>query len=129
MPPTGRRSSRRTPGERALAELNKHREKIQAVFQDFDQDGSGTVSDEEFAMALELLGVDVYAPAPAHPHPLPLPLPHPHPHPHPLPLPLPLVPPPCPGPRGAPRQRPPLRSLLPASRSAACSPRFLAVLC
>ena len=64
MPPTGRRSSRRTPGERALAELNKHREKIQAVFQDFDQDGSGTVSDEEFAMALELLGVDVSVPQP-----------------------------------------------------------------
>ena len=64
MPPTGRRRSRRTPGERALAELNKHREKIQAVFQDFDQDGSGTVSDEEFAMALELLGVDVSVPQP-----------------------------------------------------------------
>ena len=62
MPPT--RRSRRSPGERALAELNKHREKIQAVFQDFDQDGSGTVSDEEFAMALELLGVDVSVPQP-----------------------------------------------------------------
>ena len=40
----------------------KQREKIEAVFKEFDEDGSGTVSDEEFAMALELLGVDVSVP-------------------------------------------------------------------
>ena len=42
-----------------MAMVYKQRDKIEAVFKEFDEDGSGTVSDEEFAMALELLGVDV----------------------------------------------------------------------
>ena len=49
--------------DRMLAMVYKQREKIEAVFKEFDEDGSGTVSDEEFAMALELLGVDVSVPA------------------------------------------------------------------
>ena len=50
--------------DRMLAMVYKQREKIEAVFKEFDEDGSGTVSDEEFAMALELLGVDVSVPQP-----------------------------------------------------------------
>ena len=42
-----------------LAMVYKQRDKIEAVFKEFDEAGSGTVSEEEFAMALELLGVDV----------------------------------------------------------------------
>jgi len=45
--------------DRMVAMVYKQREKIEAVFKEFDEDGSGTVSEEEFAMALELLGVDV----------------------------------------------------------------------
>ena len=51
--------------DRMLAMVYKQREKIEAVFKEFDEDGSGTVSDEEFAMALELLGVDVSVPQPS----------------------------------------------------------------
>ena len=50
--------------DRMLAMVYKQREKFEAVFKEFDEDGSGTVSDEEFAMALELLGVDVSVPQP-----------------------------------------------------------------
>lgn len=45
-----------------VAMVYKQRDKIEAVFKEFDEDGSGTVSEEEFAMALELLGVDVTKP-------------------------------------------------------------------
>ena len=45
-----------------VAMVYKQRDKIEAVFKEFDEDGSGTVSEEEFAMALELLGVDVSKP-------------------------------------------------------------------
>ena len=48
--------------DRVVAMVYKQRDKIEAVFKEFDEDGSGTVSDEEFAMALELLGVDVTKP-------------------------------------------------------------------
>eukprot|EP01046_Picozoa_sp_COSAG06_P113505 COSAG06_NODE_60256_length_271_cov_0.906977_1_plen_90_part_11 len=47
---------------RVMAMVYKQRDKIEAVFKEFDEDGSGRVSDEEFAMALELLGVDVTKP-------------------------------------------------------------------
>ena len=50
--------------DRMLAMVYKQREKIEAVFKEFDEDGSATVSDEEFAMALELRGVDVSVPQP-----------------------------------------------------------------
>ena len=42
--------------------LYKQRDTIEEVFKEFDEDGSGTVSDEEFAMALGQLGVDVSKP-------------------------------------------------------------------
>ena len=52
-----------TPEElKALHLVYKQREKIEAVFKEFDEDGLGRVSDEEFGMALELLGVDVSKP-------------------------------------------------------------------
>ena len=45
-----------------MAMVYKQREKIEAVFKEFDEDQQGTVSEDEFAMALELLGVDVAQP-------------------------------------------------------------------
>eukprot|EP01046_Picozoa_sp_COSAG06_P023546 COSAG06_NODE_1876_length_8158_cov_2.472515_4_plen_246_part_00 len=46
--------------DRMVAMVYKQRQKIAAVFNEFDEDGSGTVSEEEFTMAIELLGVDVF---------------------------------------------------------------------
>jgi hypothetical protein len=48
--------------QKMLQMVYKQREKIEAVFKEFDENNQGTVSDEEFAMALELLGVDVESP-------------------------------------------------------------------
>jgi hypothetical protein len=48
--------------QKMLQMVYKQREKIEAVFQEFDENNQGTVSDEEFAMAFELLGVNVEAP-------------------------------------------------------------------
>ena len=47
---------------KALNLVYKQKDKIEAVFKEFDEDGLGTVSEEEFGMALELLGVDVSRP-------------------------------------------------------------------
>ena len=49
--------------DKALNMVYKQREKILAVFREFDEDKQETVSDEEFAMALGLLGMDISVPA------------------------------------------------------------------
>lgn len=45
--------------EKALLLVYNQRQKIEGVFREFDEHGNGAVSEEEFSMGLELLGVDV----------------------------------------------------------------------